>query len=469
MERQIWDFLKEAGFNDFAIAGLMGNLYAESGLNPKNLENIYNTKLKYTDDAYTTAVDSGEYTDFVHDAAGYGLAQWTYWSRKQGLLNMARNLNTSIGNLDTQLNFLLNELKNNYTNSVYKVLLNASSVKEASDVVLYKFENPANAAAQSATRCSYANKFYNKYAKGVERPMGIQIYYKNQDVQLSENFYSHEFQCKCGKCSTIKIDDNLVEILQDIRDHCDSPVHINSAYRCSAHNAAVGGASKSRHTTGEAADIVVEGQTPRDVAKYAETRGVKGIGLYETSADGYFVHVDTRTSKAFWYGQKQAYRSTFGGSTPAAPSTSNTSPITTLRRGSNGAEVKELQENLIKLGYDLGRYGADGDYGAATQAAVRRFQEDEDLDADGIAGPITLKAIDATIAEMNTVDNTLINKKRVQITASGLNIRYGAGTMYPIVGVVYKGSTHTITDIDGEWGRIENPEGWINLSYVKEI
>ena len=173
MERQIWDFLKEAGFNDFAIAGLMGNLYAESGLNPKNLENIYNTKLKYTDDAFTTAVDSGEYTDFVHDAAGYGLAQWTYWSRKQGLLNMARNLNTSIGNLDTQLNFLLNELKNNYTNSVYKVLLNASSVKEASDVVLYKFENPANAAAQSATRCSYANKFYNKYAKGVERPMGI--------------------------------------------------------------------------------------------------------------------------------------------------------------------------------------------------------------------------------------------------------------------------------------------------------
>ena len=46
MEKEIWNFLKQAGLNDYACAGLMGNLFAESGLNPKNLEDTYNKKLE---------------------------------------------------------------------------------------------------------------------------------------------------------------------------------------------------------------------------------------------------------------------------------------------------------------------------------------------------------------------------------------------------------------------------------------
>ena len=470
MEKYIWDYLKKQGFNDFGVAGLMGNLYAESGLNPKNLENIYNAKLGYSDEEYTKAVDDGSYGNFVNDCAGYGLAQWTYHTRKLNLYKFTKDLNTSIGNLDTQLKFLVNELKYNYYNSVYKILQNASSLQEASDTVLYKFENPANAFAQSAVRLSYSQKFYNKYAKGVEKPMGIQTYARGENVQLSKNFNSNEFECKCGKCSTVKIDLKLVDYLQELRDYFDKPININSGYRCPSHNAAVGGARGSKHATGEAADIqFVEEPVPAvDVARKAETMGVKGIGLYEKNGEN-FVHIDTRNYKAFWYGHEQSPRSTFGGNAPMIPTNSNTSPITTLRRGSSGAEVKELQENLIKLGYDLGRYGADGDYGAATQNAVRAFQKKEDLDADGIAGPITLKAIDVAIAKLNNTDNSIINKKRVQITASGLNVRQGAGTVYPIIGIVYKSSVHTVEEIDGEWGRIEKPNGWINLSYVKEV
>ena len=56
-EELIWDFLKAQGLNDYGIAGLMGNLYAESGLNPKNLQNTYEKSLGYTDDSYTAAVD----------------------------------------------------------------------------------------------------------------------------------------------------------------------------------------------------------------------------------------------------------------------------------------------------------------------------------------------------------------------------------------------------------------------------
>lgn len=74
MDKQIWDFLKSKGLSDCAAAGVMGNLYAESGLSPCNLQNVYEKKLGMTDAQYTAAVDNGSYTGFVNDSAGYGLA-----------------------------------------------------------------------------------------------------------------------------------------------------------------------------------------------------------------------------------------------------------------------------------------------------------------------------------------------------------------------------------------------------------
>ena len=86
IEEKIYHFLYGKIKNIYGVAGLMGNLYAESGLNPTNLQNSYEKKLGLSDDSYTTSVDNGDYENFVHDSAGYGLAQWTYWSRKQNLL-----------------------------------------------------------------------------------------------------------------------------------------------------------------------------------------------------------------------------------------------------------------------------------------------------------------------------------------------------------------------------------------------
>lgn len=86
-EKTIWDFLTGKGLNAYAVAGIMGNLYAESGLMPNNLQNTNNNKLGKTDAEYTAAVDNGSYGNFVKDSAGYGLAQWTYWSIKMSTLN----------------------------------------------------------------------------------------------------------------------------------------------------------------------------------------------------------------------------------------------------------------------------------------------------------------------------------------------------------------------------------------------
>ena len=161
----IWDYFKAKGLNDFGIAGLMGNLYAESGLKPTNLQNTYSKKLDYTDAEYTAAVDQGKYTNFVKDSAGYGLAQWTYWSRKQNLLDFAQSKNKSIGDLNMQLDFLYKELSEGYKNSVLKVLCEAKSVLEASNSVLLKFERPAD---QSETvqnkRAGFGQTYYDKYA-----------------------------------------------------------------------------------------------------------------------------------------------------------------------------------------------------------------------------------------------------------------------------------------------------------------
>ena len=60
-DKTIWEFLKSKGLNDYGAAGLMGNLYAESGLLPTNLQNTYNNKFGMTDDEYTAAVDNGSY------------------------------------------------------------------------------------------------------------------------------------------------------------------------------------------------------------------------------------------------------------------------------------------------------------------------------------------------------------------------------------------------------------------------
>lgn len=162
-EEKIWNYLKSKGLNDYGIAGLMGNLHAESGLIPTNLQNSYEKKLGFTDITYTNAVDNGTYNNFVKDSAGYGLAQWTYWSRKQNLLDFAKAKKTSIGDLEIQLDFLWKEIQG-YT-TVFNTLKNATSVREASDVVLLEYERPADQSeAVQIRRADYGETYYKKYA-----------------------------------------------------------------------------------------------------------------------------------------------------------------------------------------------------------------------------------------------------------------------------------------------------------------
>lgn len=165
-EKKIWDFLMGKIGNANGVAGLMGNLYAESGLRANNLQNSYEKKLNISDKEYTMLVDGGNYPNFVTDKAGYGLAQWTFWSRKQDLLDFAREQRKSIGDLQMQLGFLWKELQKSYP-AVLTVLRSADNVREASDEVLLWYERPADtSAAVMVKRAGYGQKYYDKYAGG---------------------------------------------------------------------------------------------------------------------------------------------------------------------------------------------------------------------------------------------------------------------------------------------------------------
>ena len=167
-ENGMWDYLLTQIGNEYGVAGLMGNLYAESGLKSNNLQNSYNKKLNITDEEYTLLVDGNNYPNFVTDKAGYGLAQWTFHSRKKNLLDFAKQKGCSIGDEAMQLEFLIHELKTGYK-SVFDILVSARSVEEAAVIVLTGYEKPANQSdAVKKKRTAYGQTIYDQYAKGIK-------------------------------------------------------------------------------------------------------------------------------------------------------------------------------------------------------------------------------------------------------------------------------------------------------------
>ena len=120
--------------------------------------------------------------------------------------------------------------------------------------------------------------------------------------QLSPSFKVREFGCKGS--DVVLLDEELVVLLQCIREHFGKPLHITSGYRTAAHNAAVGGSKSSQHLLGRAADIQVAGVSVEDVAAYAESLMPDwgGVGRYPVKAGRAkgWVHVDTRPNKSRW-------------------------------------------------------------------------------------------------------------------------------------------------------------------------
>ena len=153
----------------------------------------------------------------------------------------------------------------------------------------------------------------------------IKTFSKKKDggTRLAAHFTVSEFASKDG-ADEVKIDLLLVQHLETIRQHFGKPVIINSGYRTPAHNAAVGGVKDSYHVKGMAADIVVQGVKSKDVAQYAESLKIGGIGWYEKSN---FVHIDTRSGCVRWKDAGNNVVKTFGTPAPSPGAKYTNSPL----------------------------------------------------------------------------------------------------------------------------------------------
>ena len=116
---------------------------------------------------------------------------------------------------------------------------------------------------------------------------------------LTANFSTDEFRCKCG-CGEVMVSRDLVEGLQVLRNLANAPIRVLSAFRCRKHNAEIGGSDDSQHPKGKASDIEIVGKSLKEMFSLAEMVPVfkgGGIGLYP---DNGFIHVDARGKTARW-------------------------------------------------------------------------------------------------------------------------------------------------------------------------
>lgn len=180
---KLWNSFKSAGFTDIAIAGIMGNLYDESHFLSNNLQNFFERKFNMNDETYTAIINAGTYSreDFSRDGAGYGLAQWTYWSRKQGLYDFTIGSGFKIDDFNRQIELVIKEITSN--KSLFNKLQSSKTVREASNLVLTLYERPAD---QGKTvqdrRGSYAQLYYDKFAQ--MKTGGMLVRVKRDDLRI---------------------------------------------------------------------------------------------------------------------------------------------------------------------------------------------------------------------------------------------------------------------------------------------
>lgn len=172
-ELEIFSYLKSKGYNNNAVCAIMGNLKQESNLSPINLQSNGNKKLGLSDKQYTKLVDNGEYDNFKRDSYGYGLVQWTFWSRKQSLLAYCQHKGTSIGDLEMQLEFMCKELRQ--YSAVHTALMSSNStLRDCTEVVLKKYEKPADQSEKALQRrLGYAQEYYNQFVPYFDKAVEV--------------------------------------------------------------------------------------------------------------------------------------------------------------------------------------------------------------------------------------------------------------------------------------------------------
>ena len=443
-EEKIWNFLKAQGLSDAGVAGVMGNLYAESGLRPNNLQNSYEGKLGMADAEYTEMVDHGTYTNFVRDKAGYGLCQWTYWSRKQALLDYAKVKGASIGDLAMQLGFMMRELNQGYKALVLK-LKTATSVKEASDAFLLQFERPADQSeARRKQRAEYGQKYFDKYAKkGSGSTMGfsnsplatVRMISPNRTANRNHVIDTITIHCFVGQvtakrgCEVFQPDDKEASCNYVVGYDGSIGLCVEEKDRswCTGGYKTVNGVKTPIRVNGisgksndyQAVTIEVASDTTHP---YAITDKAMAA-LIELCAD---ICRRNGIKKLLWKGDKKL--------------------------------VGKVDQQNLTVHRWFANKACPGDY------IYQRLGD--------IATKVNVKLGASATSPAPAAPVSKVPYK-VRITATDLRIRKGPGTNNAIVSVIKPGAYTIVSEATGEgatlWGKLKSGVGWVSLDYCKKI
>lgn len=147
----------EKRFNNNVVCGIMANLYAESGYNSSNLQNIGNQTLGFSDEEFSNKLNDRSYSKdkFITDGYGYGLVQWTWHSRKENFYNYMEANGYKFNDLEGQLEFMLYEMKNYI--GFWNFLTESTSAYDVAYEMCMTYEAPANKEVRAKERANAAN------------------------------------------------------------------------------------------------------------------------------------------------------------------------------------------------------------------------------------------------------------------------------------------------------------------------
>lgn len=478
-KEKIWDALISAGVTVAGAAGIMGNLQAESvGCLPSRVQALLIQRYKEegfhswpyglydqkTSQLYTKEVDEGtiskaeflsprQYTGKSHQY-GYGLAQWTTKARKERLWSFTKEKGKSIADAEGQIECLIYELKNIFP-SVWDVVSKTSSVETASDIVLTKFEAPANANSLKTTRRGYSKEYYELYKNRknntikqqeekkdnmgrkitvkeiLERASAYVGYEQKKSNKDLESFHANKGAANYQKFQPLAgagngdewcqyfVDGIFVETAGSIKNaqkllYMDTSKSYMTGYTPQGKEYFV--KAKRWYTTPQPGDVIYF---------YSSGKGRVGhTGLVEKVDTAnkvvYTIEGNTRVDTYAENGgcvarHSYSYKSIGGTNrvngfgrpnyegvevnTAAKPlpnrgsSSTEDSSSSILEKGSFGAAVKTLQTMLNACGYNCG--DVDGDFGSKTDSALRAFQKAHGLVVDGEYGPKSKAALEA--------------------------------------------------------------------------
>ena len=417
---------RKAGMTAEGACAMLGQIQHESGFKPTNAEDSKGVN----DEVYTREVDSGIRSkfDFMHDGVGYGYAQWTFYDRKGNMYDFHRSRGKSIGDSDTQIAFLIWEMQHGYSNQ-WRLVTTSHDLADCSWELLDKWENPDGKDLQKPIRYESASNFYRQFHDlniGEDAVMTEnEVIEKVLDLARSEVGY-HE------KASNSQLDDKTANFgtgnwtkyardLDSLRNFyntakngymwcdvfydwlfvkCFGP-ELGRQMLCQPLNSAGAGCKFSVqyykqygrwYMSPHPGDQIFFSHTPGEYSHTGLVESVDGnrVTTIEGNASDQVMRkvYSINDSVIVGYGRPRWNLAT------DATIPDDISFDRILKLGCKGDDVKQLQNDLIHMGYDIGPDGTDGDYGYNTKKAVMKFQEQHHIEpVDGEVGDDTRKVL----------------------------------------------------------------------------